>query len=192
MEEGRSQLFDGARRRRIEIELLEETYQQALELIRANRWDVEEGLLIIFANGLAYLTGERRWHEVASRAGAVDEELKRVMEELIHLQSMYSVMKFRAFVLQQDNEALAFQNTGYREENQALVRRLERFRADEERLRMKLRELQGEVEQLRSRLPPGPDEHEGGPARQSRGLLQGLLRHWPLMARLRQTGSKDR
>jgi hypothetical protein len=177
MEEIGDRLFAGVRKRRIEIELLEETYQQALELLRANHWDEAEGLLIIFANGLAFLRGERQLMELAPTTGATGEAWQRLMDELIHLQSMYSVMKFRAFVLQQDNEALGFQNTGYREENRALVRRLERSRADEERLRARIRELEEENERLRHLL--GPVAEAGAQERgHPRAPLRDLLKRW--------------
>jgi hypothetical protein len=52
------EIFAGAKRT-ITFSLLEETYQEFLAVCREQGWSESEGLLLVFATGLAYLKNER-------------------------------------------------------------------------------------------------------------------------------------
>ena len=114
-------MFDGVKTRTVEIKLLEETYQQALELAESNGWPPEEALLTIFAHGLAQLRA------AAATDGPDGDSLRA---ELMRLEGMYSVMKFRAFTLTEENQRMRMALTAYRQEHPALVRLVEQLRGE--------------------------------------------------------------
>lgn len=136
----------------IEIRIHSEMLKEANRLIGENGWEVDEGLRIIFANGLFYLLGRRRLEGLDGGQADLAEEVKRLTAELMDMQSKYAVMKFRAFTLQQDNQTLEFQNTGLRGENRMAMSRLTKFREDEQALTAELSRLRAENERLRQRL----------------------------------------
>src|SRR5436190_23712915 len=105
-------LFAGCEEHQVSFGLLEETYQQAKALIKENGWEETEGLLIIFANGLAFLKGEQAINAV--NAGEADPrgEMERITRLYMEIDGQYSVMKFRAYKLSQDKRSLELNVTG--------------------------------------------------------------------------------
>lgn len=65
-------LFEGIKTRTVEMKLLAETYEQAVELAEVNGWPPEEALLTIFAHGLAQLRAD-----AAAAGDNGDEDLLR-------------------------------------------------------------------------------------------------------------------
>ncbi len=169
-----SHLFDGARTCEVQLRALDERYSQAMALCRENDWPEQEGLLIIFANGLHYLRGEKYLQGLDDSPDHLATEVKRLTDELMNVQSMYSVMKFRAYLLNQDNQALEFQNTALKTENRWSGARLRQFREDEELLRVELAKVKQESEQLRKQL--AVLEGTAEPAPPEPGFAQKLLR----------------
>ncbi|MEW6232229.1 MAG: hypothetical protein AB1566_07945 [Chloroflexota bacterium] len=147
-EELYAQLFEGTKRVAITIEILEETYQEAERLIQENGWG-EEGLRIIFAHGLGYLKGQEIGKGLAT--SDTDILLKRFMD----VDSMYAVMKFRAFTLAQDNQILGFNVSGLRGQvdlsHAVLAKQREEIatlKAEYERLTRLLAESEGDKEPI--------------------------------------------
>lgn len=172
-----SELFKDTATTLVEIRALAETIKEAHELIGENGWEVDEGLRIIFANGISYLRGHKRVEGLEGLGGAAALEVKRLTTELMDAQSKYAVMKFRAYTLDQAKQALEFNIVALETENVWSGERLKMFRDDEELLRAELRTVKAEREELRQRVallgaPPSV------PAR--RGLLRTLL---PLFGR---------
>ncbi len=110
--EGDDKLFEGAASHAVTFPVLEETFQELLTLCRENGWSEDEGLRIVFANGLAYLKNERefsRWNGQAR-----DAEALRLAKYANEMSSMYAVMKFRAFNYREAMQTLEFNVTGLR------------------------------------------------------------------------------
>jgi len=147
----RKSLQDGLAERAVSFEMLEETYQRAMELARENGWSEAEAPLIIFANGLAYLTAQEEVGRLdrSDLPDKVLEELNKTVRQLMQESSRYASMKFKAYRMSQDNEALEMRESALRAENAMLHSRIETFREDEERLKARIRELAAELDALR-------------------------------------------
>ncbi|MBI2913970.1 MAG: hypothetical protein HYY03_08625 [Chloroflexi bacterium] len=175
-QEPRDDLFKGAKVATFELPLLEETLSEARALIGENGWPEQEGLQIIFANGVYYLLGEKCLRGAATDATHQAAEVERLTAELMEMHSKYAVMKFRAFTLQQAKQTLEFNVVGLERENRWSGERLRQFRQDEEQLRAELRAVRAERDALRQWLA----SHEGSaPVQapgQSKGRLGALLR----------------
>ncbi len=105
----------------VNLTLLDDLWRDVQALCAENEWSLEEGLRIVFANGLAYL--KRRSDE-----GSI--EAKR---DYLDLSAQYSVMKFRAFQFMQAAQTLDMKLNGTRSE-------LELLRRANEDLRTKLQQ----------------------------------------------------
>jgi hypothetical protein len=147
-----AELFKGVSATTVQIPLLEETLRNARALIEEQKWDEKEGLQIIFCNGLYYLRGERQLQDVPDGPDGLAAEVQRLTAELMDMHSMYAVMKFRAYTLNEAKQALEFNVTGLETENRWSTARLWQFRADEERMQKELEALCAENELLRQRL----------------------------------------
>jgi len=147
-----AKLFKGVSATSVQVPLLEETLSKAKALIEQEKWDEQEGLQIIFANGLYYLRGERTVGRLSCDHDALAREVERLTEELMDVHSMYAVMKFRAYTLSEAKQALEFNVTGLEVENRWSTARLWQFRADEEQMQKELEALHVENERLRQRL----------------------------------------
>ncbi|GIW09094.1 MAG: hypothetical protein KatS3mg061_0151 [Dehalococcoidia bacterium] len=170
--------------RRVELHLLEETYQAAQELIAAEHWSEEAGLLTIFAAGLAFLRGERELAQLSQGEPALRAEVNRLLQRLVACEGQYAVMKFRAFSLKRDNRVLEMHEAGLRGENELSRVRLEQFRRQESQLRAELARLQAENERLRRAQPlasasPQQPTREGGVRSGFRRLLRNLGARFP-------------
>src|SRR6266542_1203823 len=117
-------LFSGVSITTVSIPLLAEELKQAKELTQANKWSEEEGLQIIFANGLSYLLGEARLTALNGSDVLLAEELKKVTDALMDMQSKYAVMKFRAYTLDEAKQGLQMNVTGLELENRMSASRL--------------------------------------------------------------------
>jgi cell division protein FtsB len=145
-------LFKGASTVTIEVPLLKETLRDAKPLIEEQKWSEQEGLQIIFANGLYYLRGERQLQHLPARTDGLAAEVERLTTELMDMHSKYAVMKFRAYTLNEAKQALEFNVTGLETENRWSTARLWQFRADEEQMQKELEALHAENRRLRQRL----------------------------------------
>lgn len=150
-------IFAEAQERIVQIPMLEETYQDILRLCRENGWEEEEGLRTVLAYGLGYLQGERELVRLNADGADLAAELQAKVEELSGYQSMYAVMKFKAFRLLQVARTLEMNVTGLRGE-------LGLSKATIPRLRQQIEELKAENAHLRERLTglSPADEPSGG------------------------------
>jgi hypothetical protein len=134
--ENDEELFAGAKTHAVAFALLEETYQECMTLCQENGWNEEEGLLTVFANGLAYLKNERdfsRWSHQDR-----DAELLRLARYGNDMNAGYSVMKFRAFSYRQAVQTLEFNVTGLHGLLAHAEATINRLRAENENLRAEL------------------------------------------------------
>lgn len=138
--------------RRVELELPEPLYRRALNLASRERWPQNEALLTVLSHGIAHLEGERRVGHLNSGGPDGPAEAERLARRAMELDGAYSVMKFRAFRLQEAVEILEMNVSGLRGENRLAKHRLASYEADEARLKAELAELRRVNERLRARL----------------------------------------
>jgi len=142
----------GASKTAVEISILDEDLDRARRLIADNNWGQDEGLLNVFVSGLYYLLGERSLQAIGSDHGSLAEEVEKLVKELMLYQSMYAVMKYRAFTLSQDKHVLEGNVAGFKAADRFSNARLRTFRDDEEALKAENERLREENEQLRKSL----------------------------------------
>ncbi|MCL5075776.1 MAG: hypothetical protein M1136_09065 [Chloroflexi bacterium] len=174
-------IFAGTQARKVELHMLEETYQEAQRLIRENGWDEEEGLLIIFANGLAYLKEAHALPD--SESDSALTLMSSITERCAHFESMYAVMKFRAYYLNEDKRILELNVTGLQADNDGLRHRINLFRQDEARLKEEIKRLTTENTELHRHLAElqGNRQQDEPTERQKETILSrisALLSSW--------------
>jgi hypothetical protein len=146
----------GASRATIAISVLAEDLERARRLIDENRWEEEEGYLIIFVSGLHFLLGDRSLQALDCDHDSLGREVERLTRELMDYQSMYAAMKYKAFTLSEEKYVLEGNVSGLEASDRFSIARLRMFRRDEEALRARLVELEEENARLRQDL--GVDE----------------------------------
>lgn len=151
-----TELLRGTKGRKVEVQMLEETYEEAMRLAAENGWDEAEALLIVFANGLAYLKGERRLDSVAGDEGDLKSALLEMTERCMEMESMYAAMKFRAYYLAEDRRTLELNVTGLRLDNNAMRKRLFEYRSEVEELKAQVERLEQENRQFRAMAADTP------------------------------------
>jgi hypothetical protein len=156
--------------------------RKALALAQENRWSDDEALRIVFAYGVSYLLGERRLREAMARDHELAQEVQRLTDELMTMHSMYAVMKFRAFTLEQEKQALELRIAGLEGENRMYAQRLAKFRQDEEALRAEIATLEGEKRRLEAENRRLREQLMDGKlrtgAQERRGVLRWLRGRW--------------
>jgi len=135
------EILERTRTREITVSILEETYQQGEELIQENGWG-DEGWRIILAHGIGSLRSRDRFMAMEDRA--------RLIHQLAELESMYAVMKFRAYMLTKDNQTLTFNVNGLRAQVDTSSIVLESQRREIAALKAEIAALQQEVARLRA------------------------------------------
>jgi hypothetical protein len=136
----------------IEVSLLGEQLARAKSLVEENRWDEEEGYLIIFLNGLHFLLGDRSLQAFDGDHDSLGREVERLTRELMEYQSMYAAMKYKAFTLSEEKYVLEGNVSGLEAADRFSTARLRMFRRDEEALRARLAELEEENARLKQDL----------------------------------------
>src|SRR5437867_2244143 len=68
----------------LQIEILQETYEELLDIIRANEWETDEGLRTILTTGLGYLDAKQRLESINSAAAAGSPDAARRINTLVN------------------------------------------------------------------------------------------------------------
>ena len=152
----------GISRATVEINVLEEDLDRARRLIDDNNWGEDEGLLNVFVSGLYYLLGERILQAVSPDHDSRAQEMESLVKDLMLYQSMYAVMKYRAFTLSEQKHVLEGIVAGLEAADRFASARLRTFRHDEETLKAEITKLREENEQLRKRLALETPPSEAG------------------------------
>jgi len=171
-EDERRSLLEGVSAHKLEFEVLEETYQRALALGQENGWTESDIPLIVFSHGLAFLLAERELTRI-NRDGAdarLIQELERAVRQMMEESSKYAALKFKAYRMSQDNQALEMREAGLNAELLFSKRRMIELRDEVERLRPQLRALEAENASLRQQIErlsggavPPPENKSRGP-----------------------------
>jgi len=117
----------------LELDILNDAWQDLQAEIAANSWPVDEGLRFILATGLAALRAERQREQIKNKPEAdLEAELDRLQRERMQIDGRYAVMKFRTYQFMQDARTLAIklnvcqiQLEGLQQANAQLRARLE-------------------------------------------------------------------
>ncbi len=116
--------FQGAEVVMVQVSLLRETLDDARLVFAANGWSDEEGLRVALTLGIGKIKTDQA---ISDETLVLPDTLKGLSDRLMQLESLYAVMKFRAFHLMKDNQTLAMQNSALRNTIHALeghIRRL--------------------------------------------------------------------
>jgi hypothetical protein len=117
----------------LELNILNDMWQELQAEIAENSWTVDEGLRFILAAGLAELRAERQREQVKNKPLVdLEAELDRLQRQRMQIDERYSVMKFRTYQFLQDAKTLAIklnicqtQLENLRQANELLRNRLE-------------------------------------------------------------------
>ncbi|HET9494440.1 MAG TPA: hypothetical protein VFR15_09435 [Chloroflexia bacterium] len=154
----------------VRVEILQESYEQILEVARASGYDEDEAVRLVLLSGLGYEKGRLNL-DALNEAAALGTDLSAarvdaIVNELAGYHSMYSVLKFKAFKLYKQNQRLEFNNAGLRAQEKMWNEWADRMRHERDA-------LGAEVIRLRALLSEFSLDWEasGGP-RLPRGLLE--------------------
>lgn len=148
---------------RFEITLMRETWDQIREMITEYNWQPNEGLIILLATGMAYLRAEHALDVATDVAGYKADDLKRLLERSITIESKYAAIRNFAFSLMRDHRTLEIKCDPMEREYhiyRALANRLrtenDALKAENERLKRTLTALEAAPAVLPSTLLAGP------------------------------------
>ena len=92
----------------LELDILNDMWQDLQAEIAENSWTVDEGLRFILAAGLAVLRAERQREQVKNKPLVdLEAELDRLQRQRMQIDGRYAVMKFRTYQFMQDAKTLA-------------------------------------------------------------------------------------
>jgi len=119
----------------VELDILNDVWQDLQAEITLNSWTVDEGLRFILATGLAGLRAERQREQVKNKPLAdLEAELDRLQRQRMQIDGRYAVMKFRTYQFMQDAKTLAIklnicqtQLVNLRQVNEQLRRKLDGY-----------------------------------------------------------------
>jgi len=130
----------------VEVEMLDDERDRALELVRRNAWSVPEGLHSIFSRGLVAFQHVAKSQEHEGKRlidmKTPEEREQFLLARLNDLESTYAVMKFTAYTVLRDNESLKMNVTGLSAEYQALSSTNAYLRGREDQLKARIAELE--------------------------------------------------
>jgi hypothetical protein len=142
-------VFEAAESITVEIEILKESHEELLQVIRENEWDLDEGFRTLLLTGLGYQDAKLRLGQIedeqAKRDAAGSIHIDLLVNDLATYHSMYSVMKFKAFKLYKVNQVLDFNISGLRATE-------ELWEGWADVMRRQQAALQAELERLRAQL----------------------------------------
>jgi len=150
----------GAKDTKVEIEMLDETYREALRLASEAGWEEGEALLGVFATGIAYLRLQLEQARVASGATTKTAAMDELAQRYMQIESMYSVLKFRAYAMAKDRQILELHVAGLRPDNEGLRQRVAQYREEVANLKAEIQRLREQNQQLQemARLPSAYQE----------------------------------
>ena len=140
-------LLEGAEAVTFQVDILKESYEEILALIKLNDMEHEEGLRTVLLAGLGYMDAQLRVDRIntayATGDPKVTEHIEGLTQDLAAYHSMYSALKYRTFFLYKTSQKLEFNVAGLR----ASERMWEEWAA---RIRQEHADLRAEVTRLRA------------------------------------------
>ena len=169
-------LLEGAEAVTFQVDILKESYEEILALIRLNDLEHEEGLRTVLLAGLGYMDAQLRVDRIntayATGDPKVAEHIEGLTQDLAAYHSMYSALKYRTFFLYKTSQKLEFNVAGLRASERMWEEWAARIRQEHADLRAEVTRLRAIVSEFRVDgeplvLPveePAPDLHQRGPA----------------------------
>ena len=136
-------LFVGGEAHPVTFNLTEESYRRFGAMRDENGWKEAEGLQIVFAHGLAYLSNEREFSRWENADPQFKADFVRLAKRASDFDSMYVVMKYRAYVYRQDVKTLEMHESSLEGQVQNAYLLIDR-------LREQVKELEMEIERLKN------------------------------------------
>ncbi|NJE10447.1 hypothetical protein [Thermococcus sp. MAR1] len=121
--------------RRVTFRILDETFEEIMELCERYDFRPEEAVRIILLHG--YLDDDPEANETAFKR--LKEEIARLDAELYELEGKWSPLKFRSYYIALDNQNLAIQLSAMIAENKRLRERLGLPKRDYSEVEKKIR-----------------------------------------------------
>lgn len=134
-------LFAGASIRQVTVSILEETYQEMMDIFRTQNWNEDEGLRIVMVHGLSTLKTQISDDNTSIDNSNLSEQIEKLRRELAEYQAMYAAMKFKAFQFMQESKILELNIAGWRNVDNLYQSAMEKLRAEKEALKNELQEL---------------------------------------------------
>jgi len=145
MAEFEHRFFDGAQQVTIEVTLMRDTWESILEECEKHAWKQNEGLIVLLTTGMAFLRVQRALSVGGDVAGLRDEDVRRLLNRLVEIESRFAAIKNFAFDMMRDHRVMETQHVA-----------IERTAVGYERLAARLREenlaLRAENDGLKQRL----------------------------------------
>ncbi|MDH7487938.1 MAG: hypothetical protein QHH80_00300 [Anaerolineae bacterium] len=171
-EEMERDFFRGAEVIQVAISILRETLEEAKQVFAANGWTEEEGLRIALTLGLAKIKTDQ---VISDDSLASLDTPGGLSDRLMQLDSLYAVMKYRAFHLMKDNQTLEIQNAALRNTIHALEGHIQRL--NEEIAALKSGRGGGTARRIPGVVEPAPTTlREVHAAQRPAGLVRRILR----------------
>jgi hypothetical protein len=168
-------LLEGAEAVTFQVDILKESYEEILALIKLNEMEHEEGLRTVLLAGLGYMDAQLRVDKINKAYAAGDpkvaEYIEGLTQDLAAYHSMYSALKYRTFFLYKTSQKLEFNVAGLRASERMWEEWAARIRQEHADLRAEVTRLRAIVSEFRVDGEPliQPVE-EPAPASQERGL----------------------
>lgn len=136
--------LDGEEVREIRLRILDSFYQELLSLLESMGRQEEEGLREVLAAGVRAITGWKRENKPLDQMSP-DERMRFLQDRLSSVDAAYSRVKFQAYQVMKQNDALEMNLRGMMPQFEAATQRVG--------------ELEEEVRRLRRLVPP--DQQRG-------------------------------
>jgi hypothetical protein len=162
------QFFDGAEQVKVEIILMRETWDDLLNVIEADEWKQNEGLIILLTTGMAFLRAERALSVPQGAAGLSDAEIKKLLDRLMVTEARYASIKNFAFDMMRDHRALEIKQG-------PIEREYLHYKSIAWPLRRENDALKAEVEHLRQELQAKTLLTDEAPPSEQRSHWQNLV-----------------
>ena len=165
-------LLEGAEAVTFQVDILKESYEEILALIKLNDMEHEEGLRTVLLAGLGYMDAQLRVDRINGAYAAQDpkvaEHIESLTQDLAAYHSMYSALKYRTFFLYKTSQKLEFNVAGLRASERMWEEWAARIRQEHSDLRAEVTRLRAIVSEFRVDgepliLPveePAPASHE--------------------------------
>ena len=153
-------ILEGAEPVRVEIDLLKESYDRILELLRQEELDQDEGLRTVLLSGLGYMDASLKLAQINRAVASGDEtEAKRIeglVQDLASYHTMYSVLKYRTFKLYKLSQKLELNVAGLRAAEEMWAEWAERMRAERTQMQAEIIKLRALITEFNIdvELPP--------------------------------------
>ncbi|HUP27354.1 MAG TPA: hypothetical protein VM409_02890 [Chloroflexia bacterium] len=152
-------VLDSAEAVQVQVEILRESYDRILDVLRANELDNDEGMRTVLLSGLGYMDASLYLGRVNRGIDGGDgaaAHVESLVQDLASYHTMYSVLKYKTFKLYKLSQKLEMNVAGLRAAEEMWAEwaeRMRRERADMQAEIIKLRALLTEFN-LDVELPP--------------------------------------